>query len=183
MSQLDYIANLGPLPKTDRNAELQRLSFIAFQALLPTDKFVFRDERAEDADVDASIELLANFGDASGSTNLRAQVQLKGTDSAEVNADGSISLQIKVSNLNYLLNGPSPFFVIYVAPRHELRFLWARDERRRLDAINPEWMRQVSVTIRFTEQLTPTALPHPTGPVGCCIGVTENALAGASPLQ
>lgn len=158
MPDEDDIGGLGPLPKTDRNAELQRLSFKALQAVLPADRFVFRDERAEDAGVDASVELLASSGGVSGSTNLRAQVQLKGTDSAEVNADGSISLQIKVSNLNYLLNGPSPLFVVYVAPRDELRFAWAYDERRRLDASNPEWMRQGSVTIRFVDRLTTEAL-------------------------
>jgi hypothetical protein len=158
VSNLNDIAGLGPLPKADRNAELQRLSFQAFQAILPADKFVFRDERAEDSGVDASVELLASSGGVSGSTNLRAQVQLKGTDSAEVNADGSISLQIKVSNLNYLLNGPSPLFIVYIASRNELRFAWAHDERRRLDASNPEWMRQGSVTIRFVELLSTEAL-------------------------
>jgi hypothetical protein len=146
----------GPLPTADRSAELQRLSFRAFQAILPTDKFVFRDERSEDAGVDASIELIAKFGESYGYTNLRSQVQLKGTDSEAINTDGSISVRIKPSNLNYLLTGPSPLFVLHVAARDELRFAWARDERQRLDEVNPDWMSQETITIHFTEQLTPT---------------------------
>lgn len=158
MSRPDQFTDLGPLPKTDRNAELQRLSFREFKAALPTDKFVFRDERAEDAGVDASIELLAKSGEAAGYTNLRSQVQLKGTDCEEVNADGSISLQVKVSTLNYLLNGSSPLFALFVAPCTELRFAWAHDERKRLDELNSDWMQQETVTIRFSEHLTPVAI-------------------------
>lgn len=154
----DSFANAGPLPTADRNAEIQRLSFRAFPAILPTDKFVFRDERSEDVGVDASIELIAKFGETSGYTNLCSQIQLKGTDSEDVNADGSVSIRIKASNLNYLLTGLSPLFVLYVASRNELRFAWAHDERKRLDEENPEWMGQETITIRFTELITPAAL-------------------------
>ena len=48
--------DLGPLPKADRNAELQRRSIAVFQVSLPPDKFLFRDERADDAGVDGSLE-------------------------------------------------------------------------------------------------------------------------------
>src|SRR6266478_4418651 len=89
---------LGPLPIADNNAELQRRSFDAFRAALPAAKFLFRDERTDDAGVDASIELLID----SRYTNLRAQVQLKGTASEEKNEDGSISLAVRAATLNYL---------------------------------------------------------------------------------
>src|ERR1700704_2357093 len=107
---------LGPLPIADNNAELQRRSFDAFRAALPTARFLFRDERTDDAGVDASIELLID----SRYTNLRAQVQLKGTASEENNEDGTISLAVRTATLNYLLNGPSPIFILYIAPRNEL---------------------------------------------------------------
>src|SRR5262245_53980237 len=99
--------DLGPLPKADRNAELQRRSIAEFQASLPSDKFVFRDERADDAGVDGSLEVLVE----GQYTNLRSQVQLKASDSADSNADGSFSVQVRVANLNYLLNGPSAIYV------------------------------------------------------------------------
>jgi hypothetical protein len=122
--------------------------------LLPTDKFVFRDERVEDAGVDGSLELLVG----SGQTNLRAQTQLKATDSEEFNQDGSFSLQVDVSNLNYLLNGACPVYLLYIVPRKEFRFVWARDERKRLERENPGWSGQKTVTIRFSDILTPEAL-------------------------
>ena len=146
--------DLGPLPTADRNAELQRLSIAAFQSSLPVDKFVFRDERADDAGVDGSLELLVD----GHYTNLRSQVQLKSTDSNDANADGSLSVKVKVSNLNYLLNGSSPLFVLYVDPKKELRFAWARDERKRLDESNPEWPSQEHVTLRFVRPLNAKTL-------------------------
>jgi hypothetical protein len=154
MSQSTDSHDLGPLPKADRNAELQRRSIAVFQASLPPDKFVFRNEPADDAGVDGSLEALVD-GEY---TNLRSQVQLKSTDSNDKNSDGSVSVQVRVSNLNYLLNGPSPIYVLYVAPWNELRFAWARDERRHLDEANPEWNQQESITIRFNAIVAPETL-------------------------
>jgi uncharacterized protein DUF4365 len=92
--------NLGPLPKSDRNAELERTSLAGLRAILPANKFLFRDERTDDAGVDGSIELLID----SAYTGLRSHIQLKATDSDKVNRDGSVSISIKPQNLNYLLN-------------------------------------------------------------------------------
>jgi hypothetical protein len=75
-------------------------------------------------------------------------------------ADGSFSLQVDVANLNYLLNGVSSIYLIYIIPLKEFRFVWAHDERRRLDVINPNWMDQGTITIRFSDVLTSTALDH-----------------------
>ncbi len=156
MSEHQDFENLGPLPKADRNAELQQRSIAAFQSSIPSDRFLFRDERSDDAGVDGSLELKA-YGRY---TNLRSQVQLKSTDSTVTNDDGSISVQVKVSNLNYLLNGPSPIYVLYIAHREELRFAWARDERKRLDESNPDWLGQETIAIKFYSSLTPEALEY-----------------------
>lgn len=118
--------SLGPLPKADRNSELQRRSLGALRTLLPNDKLVFRDERIDDAGVDGSLELLID----SAYTDLRSQVQIKSTESTPSNRDGTISIPIRVSNLNYLLNGPSPLYLLYVLPDNEFRFAWASDERK-----------------------------------------------------
>jgi hypothetical protein len=153
MSRAGDADSFDSLPAADRNAELQRRSIAALMAVLPADKFVFRDERIDDAGVDGSLELLID----SRYTNLRAQVQLKSTDSERTNQDDTISLAVKKSNLIYLLNGQSPLYVLYIAPRGELRFAWARDERHRLDRDNPNWAHQETVTIRFEHLLTPEA--------------------------
>lgn len=145
---------LGPLPIADTNAELERRSFNAFRAALPPARFLIRDERTDDAGVDASIELLID----SRYTNLRAQVQLKSTASEELNEDGTFSLAVRTDTLNYLSNGLSPIFILYIVPRNQLRFVWAHDERRRLDQTNPDWMKQETVTIRFKHLITDDSL-------------------------
>ena len=47
---------LDPLPIADTNAELERRSFNTFRAALSPARFLIRDERTDDAGVDASIE-------------------------------------------------------------------------------------------------------------------------------
>jgi hypothetical protein len=146
--------DLGSLPRSVRAHELQTLSLNALRQILPVEGFLIRDERFDDAGVDASLELLID----ARYTNMRAQVQLKGTDSTEHNADETVSLSVAISNLNYLLNGPSPLYILYIAPQRQLRYVWAHDERRRLDKENPEWMQQQTVTLRFKERLDGEAL-------------------------
>lgn len=144
----------GPLPQSDRGDELQRLSLRALQQRLPVERFLYRDERTEDRGVDSSIEALLDRR----CTNFRGQVQVKGTDVEGTNRDNSVSLPIETRNFNYLLNGPAPLYVLWIAPRDELRFLWAHDERRRFDRDNPGWMRQQTVTLRFVRLLDASAL-------------------------
>jgi len=80
---------------------------------------------------------------------------MKGTDADTLNADGSFSLPVQTSNLNYLLNGPCPLYILWIAPRDELRYVYARDEARRLYSENPDWMSQQTVTLRFTRIISP----------------------------
>jgi len=151
--------NLGPLPKGDRQDTLQQLSINAFRNLLPAGQFLFRDERGDDKGVDGALEVKVD----SSFTNCRAQIQLKSTDddpkdSEHFNKDGSYSESIATANLNYLLNGQSPLYVIWLAKLNELRFAWAHDEWRTLDVEKPEWKKQGTFTIRFSKILTATEL-------------------------
>src|SRR5580692_4785416 len=144
--------DLGPLPRGDRADTLQELSIKAFRNLLPEDQFLFRDERINDKGVDGALEVKAN-----GSfTNCRAQVQLKSTDADPAspkafNKDGSYSETIDTSNLNYLLNGSSPLYVLWISKLDELRFAWAHDEWSQLDTSKPDWKEQGTFTIRFSK--------------------------------
>ena len=115
---------------------------------------MFRREGTDDAGVDGSLELLID----GNYTNLRSQVQLKSTDSTRTNEDGSVSLSVQVANLNYVLNGPSPIYILFISPKNELRFTWARDERRRLDNTSRDWLAQDTVTLRFTSVFDNAAL-------------------------
>ena len=148
--------DLGPLPKADRKDTLQQLSLKAFRNLLPEETFLFRDGRVDDKGVDGSLEvkLKGVF------SNCCAQVQLKSTDDGldKFDTDGSYSLSIETANLNYLLNGTSPIYVLWFSKTDEIRFAWARDEWRRLDKEKPGWMNQGTITVRFREVLTVAGL-------------------------
>ena len=128
-------AGLGPLPRVDRPDILQRDSFAELTKAVPNDRFILRDERQADKGVDFSIELLID----SYATNVRALGQLKSEDNPSINSDGSVSYSVETKNLNYLLNGDSPIYVLWLASLSELRFAWARDEARRLHTDNPDW--------------------------------------------
>lgn len=140
---------LGPLPLADEKAVLQRRSLAALSTVLPKDRFIVRNEGAEDYGVDVSIEVLS----AGNATNCRAQVQLKARSGLRPNRDGSFSVPIKVSNLNYLLNGPCPVYILYRPESDELFFAFALDEQRRNHAQNPSWMAAGTVTIRLATRL------------------------------
>jgi hypothetical protein len=103
--------NRNPLPKADSNSQLERKSIMSFQKMLPTDQFVYRDERADDSGVDGSLEILID----GFSTNMRAQVQLKSSHHKKARLDGIVtSPSIDISNFNYLLNGVLGLYVFYV---------------------------------------------------------------------
>lgn len=146
--------DLGPLPEADASATREELSTRAFQAVLPAEMFRFRGEGKPDAGVDGWLELLVGGRYA----NFRAQVQLKSRAMTELNSDGSVTYEVEVSNLNYLCNGPSPLYVLYLADSGELRYAWAHAERRRLEEAKPGWMGQKTVTLRFRDVLTPEAV-------------------------
>lgn len=155
MNSEGSIPDFGPLPQSDDNAALQRASVNALHSLLQNqDDIVLRDERVEDYGVDAALELRVS----GCMTNFRAQVQLKGTASASHNKDGSVSLSVRTANLNYLLNGTSPIYLLFDAKRSEFWRVWAHDELQRLQAANPGWREQESITLRFAERLTAATL-------------------------
>jgi Domain of unknown function (DUF4365) len=154
--------DMGPLPEGDRQDSLQQLSLNALRNLLPQDRFLVRDERMDDKGVDVALEAKLTIRktdrESEQFTNCRAQAQLKGTDSTTRNRDGSVSYQIDVSNLNYLLNGPCPIYFLWIEPAKEMRYAWAREEWRRLDLENPHWKEQGTVTVRFREVLNPEVI-------------------------
>jgi len=137
------------LPKSDRNERLERLSNQALEAILPVENFLPREEKP-DKGVDSSIEVI---DDNEYFTNFRAQIQLKGTYEREINKDGSVSFSIETSNIRYLWNNLTSIYVLYIEPRKELRFVWLKDEIKRLNEENPDWQNQGEVTLRFNQVL------------------------------
>ncbi len=141
--------DLGPLPHADGGDELQRVSLKALRAALPDSEWIVRDERTDDLGVDASLEVLVHgLG-----TNFRSQLQVKGRSDLSPNSDGSWSVGVKVANLNYLLSGPTPFYILFRPETEELFFASARDELHRIERNNPNWKDQKEVTLRFADRL------------------------------
>jgi len=146
--------DLGQLPESDRNDELEELSVQALTGAFPVDRFRIRVEPGKDRGADRYLEIKVSGND----TNCRSQIQLKSKEAATPNADGSESKSIDVSNLNYMLNGPCPMYVLFIASTGKLSYAWARDEAARLDGDTPGWMSAGTVTIRFIEPLDAAAL-------------------------
>jgi hypothetical protein len=151
----DSARDLGPLPLSDDNAELQRESLKALNALLKgQDNIIFRDERVEDYGVDGSFELKLH----GRMTNFRGQVQMKASGNVKPTNDGLISFPVRTANLNYLLNGIAPIYILYDSKKDEFWYAWAHAESRRLEAENPAWREQDSITLRFAERFTKQSL-------------------------
>lgn len=145
----------GPLPSSDENASLERKSIKALNALLKdTDSLLLRDERISDYGVDASLEV--NLGGRV--TNFRSQLQLKATAEFSRTADGVVYFDIETKNLNYLLNGPFPLYLIYESATGTFRYTWAHDELKRLEQGGLDWKRQKTVRIRFVTELDAAAV-------------------------
>ena len=91
-------------------------------------------------------------------TGMRSHVQVKARAEKKLNSDGSISYSADASNINYLLNGLSPLYVLYLADERELRYAWVRDEVNRIERETSDWKRQKTVTLRFTAMLDEAGL-------------------------
>src|SRR5882724_10310058 len=98
------------LPLSNPNEELETISKQLLMPLFDASRFEIRPEDVRDKGIDLHIELKT----PTKHSNFRLVIQLKATDSKKANADGTISLQIQRSNLNYLLNNPGPaYYILY----------------------------------------------------------------------
>jgi Domain of unknown function (DUF4365) len=84
---------------------------------------------------------------------------MKSSAHVKVTKAGYISLEVATSNLNYLLNGSSPIYILWDAQKDELWYVWAQEENRRLFSQNPSWKQQDRITLQFYNRFTPEAVP------------------------
>lgn len=144
---MDY---LDDLPNRHRNHVTESKAEAAFQALLSnSEEFVLQASDRKDYGTDCQIEVI----NRESATNVRIHVQLKGTERDE-NADGSVSIEIRRSNLNYLLMQPHSFFACYHIPSDTLRFCSADSLIRRYEHSGQNWTQQQTLTVTFSELLT-----------------------------
>ena len=138
------------LPKRDRNHALEDEAEAAFRSLISrSGDFVLQGSDRKDYGTDCQIEVVVD-GQA---TNVRLHVQLKGSGRA-LNADGSLSIAVDRTNLNYLIAQPYSFYVAYHAPTKSLRVSFVEAVLRHYEHSGKSWTEQQSLTISFTEELT-----------------------------
>ena len=144
---LDY---LDDLPKRDPNHATEEQAETAFQGLLTeSGRFILQRADRKDYGRDCEIEVV----EQEQATNVRVHVQLKGTERA-LNADGSLSIEVSRSNLNYLLMHPHSFYAAYHIPTASLRICLAETVLHQYEHAGKNWTQQQSLTVNFTEDLT-----------------------------
>lgn len=151
--------HLDDLPQRHRNHDLEAAAVQAFDALLTLSPDLIAQGRdVSDYGTDVQVEVI----DQARATNVRIHVQIKGTDAA-LNADGSVSVTVSRTNLNYLLAQPYSVFVCYHRPTDSLRIRSADAVVRRYEHGGESWTGQASLTVTFAETLTVARLRNLAG--------------------
>ena len=144
------ILNELDLPWTSENENLETISDRLFQPLFDVKKFEIRPEKEKDKGIDHHIEIKYN----GKYTNFRFVIQLKATDSIEKNVDGSLSLQLNTSNINYLWNNPMPaFYVLYYKPENSFYYENIQEFVKNLYIKDNDWKNQSTHVLRFNKVL------------------------------
>src|SRR5688500_10733727 len=106
------MGSIDDFPKRPQSHEIAEESEIAFRhAIDAAKRFHVQVRDRSDYGTDLQIEAL----DGEAVTNLRCHAQLKGTNT-EANADGSVSISVSRSTLNYLLSQPHSILVCFHKP-------------------------------------------------------------------
>ncbi len=139
------------LPLSNPQEELETISKNQLMPLFDPARFEVRSEDYRDKGIDLHIELKK----ANKHTNIRFAIQLKATESKNTNKDGTISLQIQTSNINYLLNNPGPaYYVLYFKSTGTFYYENLNDFVTTLSEKQIDWKKQQSHVLRFTKLLT-----------------------------
>lgn len=151
----DNILDEMDLPLVNPNEELETISKNLLRPLLDVTKFEIRSEDLRDKGIDLHIEIKKS----NKHTDFRFVVQLKATDSKKANIDGSISLQIYTSNINYLLNNPMPaYYILYSKVTNTFYYENLNSFVKKIAQENQDWNNQQSHTLRFKKVLTQEAI-------------------------
>ena len=144
------MSHFDDLPRHDRNRELEEKAVTAFQKIVSdSGVFILQGADRKDYGIDCQLEVIHQ----ERATNVRLHVQLKGTE-RELNADGSVSVQVMRTNLNYLLLNDCSFYACYHVPTGSLRICSADSVLRQYEHSGKNWADQQSLTIAFAEELT-----------------------------
>jgi len=143
------------LPLTSPTEELETISRNLLHPKFDVSKFELRPEIQSDKGIDINVEVKKS----GKHTNFRFIIQLKATESTKVNQDGSISLQIDTSNINYLLNSGVPaFYILYSKSQDIFFYEHINDFVKILSEKDSTWGNQGSHVLRFSKRLDDLAI-------------------------
>ncbi len=135
---------LDDLPNRGQPQGIETKAILAFRnAISSGDLFQIQSDLA-DYGADFQIEAL----DGSKVTNFRVQVQVKGSTS-EANRDGSVSVSVDRTNLNYLISQPNSIYVCWHTPTDLLLVAYADEVFYGYSAHGKDIEAQASITVRF----------------------------------
>ena len=142
------------LPNYGHNLTVEEMAESAFRArLVESGVFVLQSVDRKDFGADCQIEVVAD----GVATNARVQVQLKGTE-RDLNADGSVSIEVSRTNFNYLMMQKHGFYVCYHVPTRSLRACSVETVLRRYHHDEKDWTAQKTLTVTFQDELTVDSL-------------------------
>jgi tetratricopeptide (TPR) repeat protein len=138
-------SHLDELPQRHETHELCAAAEDAFEAAIKAQK-LFLIPRKDQYDYGSDYQIEAC--DGKSVTNLRAHVQLKGDDCV-ANQDGSVSVTVRRSNLNYLLAQSDALYVCWHAPTARLLVAYAAEVYLEYEHQGSAWRTQAELTVRF----------------------------------
>ena len=139
--------SLPQRPQEHVNADLGVRKFCG---LFTDPWFIAREESKNDYGTDIVLEALTDNG--KHPTNIRSHAQVK-SSTKKPNSDGSYSYSVHSSNLNYLLNNPNSLYAFYSVREDKLLYCTAENAFK-------AYANTKNVTIRFTQELTPTTIKN-----------------------
>jgi len=151
------------LPIQSHEQKLERKSYRHLLMLFEEDfhsefGFIVSEHKSYDYGVDCNLELKFD----GKVTNFNCHVQLKAIDKLEKtakNTDDSYSIQIKTSNINYLLNTPKSLYILYVNSKSEFYYAWADESISKLFEKDKDWLYKPSKkSLRFYNKIDKQAL-------------------------
>lgn len=144
------MGSFDDLPGRGSNHVIEEKAEAAFQALLAGSKhFILQQTDRKDYGTDCHIEVL----DQGRPSNVRLHVQFKGSERA-LNVDGSLSISVQRTNLNYLIAQRYSLFVAYHVPTNTLRVASVEGVLSHYEHERINWTEQDTLTVSFSETLT-----------------------------
>jgi len=135
--------SINDLPKRSPSRGTEEAAEAAFfSAVEACGLFINQGSDRQDYGSDVQIEAVRD----DAVTNVRVHVQLKGTN-RQANMDGSVSLSVQRTNLNYLLAHADSIYVCYHLPTDRLLVCYADEIHRQYSHREDEWEQQETITV------------------------------------